>query len=330
MATDLLENTISRLLDQLRTMLLIRGFEELGVRLRDEGLMRGPMHESTGQEAVAVGVCSNLRRTDLLQSNHRGHGHAIAKGTPVGAMVKEILGRVGGVNGGKGGSMHIADFSIGMMGANGILGDGMTLAAGAAQAITLKQTDDVVTVFVGDGTTNRGVFYETLNWAKVFHLPLLIVCEDNRWASSTPTHEVTAGGGPLVRARAFDIDGELVDGNDIEAVDRAAGSLIEQVRSGGGPRFLHAVTHRLRGHISIDTMVYRSADDIEQDWAHEPIGRAERVLSERGVEPETFEALRQSVGAELESALKDATEAPFPPPELAFTDILDTGGARWK
>jgi len=325
-----MRNTAGRLLDMFRTMLVIREFEETAHRLHQAGLMRGPLHSSVGQEAVAVGVCANLRRTDLVQSNHRGHGHAIAKGTPVLAMLKELLGRTGGVNGGKGGSMHIADFSVGMMGANGILADGMTLAVGAAQAVDLRQSGDIVTVFVGDGTTNRGPFYEALNWAKVFRLPLLIVCEDNAYASSTVTDEVTAGGGPLARARAFDIDGTTVDGNDLEALDAAAMRLVAEARAGGGPRFLHARTYRLGGHISVDKMIYRPAEETERHWTNEPIARLERRLLELGIPEATTTNIRAEVGADLAAAAREAQRAPFPDAARAYEDILDVGGSRWK
>ena len=319
---------VERGFSMFKKMLLIRDFENAASRLVVEGVVPGVVHESTGQEAVAVGVCSNLSRLDLVQSNHRGHGHALAKGADPVAMMKEILGRVGGTCGGKGGSMHIADFSVGMMGANGILADGMSMAVGAAQAAVLKNEDQLVCVFVGEGTTNRGPFYESLNWAKVFNLPLLVVCEDNRYASSTLTQDVSAGGGPVVRARAFEIPAVTVDGNDLAAVDQAAAELVGRIRAGEGPQFLHAVTYRLKGHISRDPSSYRAKLEAEENWRLEPISRYERRLWENGISShETDEARKEAEGI-ISSAVGQATEAPFPSPENAYEDVQNVGGPR--
>jgi pyruvate dehydrogenase E1 component alpha subunit len=249
--------SIGRSLGLFRTMCVIREFEERCAEEKAKGTVPGLVHQSTGQEAVPTGVCSHLQSEDYLFSNHRGHGHAIAKGADPIAMMKEIFGRQGGTCGGKGGSMHIADFSVGMLGANGILADGLTMAVGAAQAISLKGEDRLACCFVGDGTTNRGPFFEALNWAQVFTLPVLFACEDNTYASTTRTDEVFAGPGIVARVAAFGIESESVDGNDLCAVDAAAGRLIAQIRAGRGPRFLHARTYRIRGHISNDPLNYR-------------------------------------------------------------------------
>ncbi len=319
-------NQTARIFGMFKTMLLIRAFEEAAHQLLTEGLVHGSVHQSIGQEAISVAVCGNLRRDDLIQSNHRGHAHAIAKGASPTAMIKELLGRVGGTNGGKGGSMHIADFSVGMLGANGILADGMGLAAGAAQAVALKGEDKVVGVFVGDGSTNRGPFYEGLNWAKVFHLPLLIVCEDNGYASTTATRSVTAGGGPAARAASFDIPVVSVDGNDLLAMDAAAAALIERIRNGGGPQFLHAATYRLKGHVSRDPGMYRPQGELEEGWDHEPVRRCEAWLAEQGVTPSEVEAARSAAQATIAAAVAEAKTAPFPAPALAYADVQDVGG----
>ncbi len=318
---------LDRKIEQLQRMLTIREFEERAHDLSLEGLIYGSLHQSTGQEAVAVGVCSNLRKTDLIQSNHRGHGHAIAKGADPIAMMKELFGRVGGTSGGKGGSMHIADFSVGMMGANGILADGVTLAVGAAQAVSIKEEDRVVGVFVGDGTTNRGPFYEGLNWARVFMLPLLIVCEDNGYASTTVTRSVTAGNGAAARAQAFDIPTLTVDGNDIEAVDKAAAELILRIRAGKGPQFLHALTYRIRGHVSRDPLAYRDASETAEHWRLEPIGRFIDRLREQGVGEAPIAAARDAAEQLIGRAIEQARAAPFPDVSEAFTDVQDIGGA---
>jgi TPP-dependent pyruvate/acetoin dehydrogenase alpha subunit len=319
-------NQTERIFGMFKTMLLIRAFDEAAHQMLVEGLVHGSVHQSIGQEAIAVAVCGNMRRDDLIQSNHRGHAHAIAKGANPTAMMKELFGRVGGTNGGKGGSMHIADFSVGMLGANGILADGMSLAAGAAQAVTLKGEDKVVGVFVGDGSTNRGPFYESLNWAKVFHLPLLVVCEDNGYASTTATSSVTSGGGPAVRAASFDIPVVSVDGNDLRAVDAAAAELIERIRNGGGPQFLHAATYRLTGHVSKDQGMYRPAGEFEQRWDHEPVRRCEAWLAEQGVSPGDIEAAHSAAQAAIATSVAEAKLAPFPAPSLAYADVQDVGG----
>jgi len=312
----------------LETMQLIREFEERSHEAVLEGLVHGSLHQSTGQEAVAVGVCSNLRPSDMIQSNHRNHGHAIAKGADPIAMMKELFGRVGGTSGGKGGSMHIADFSVGMMGANGILADGVPLAVGAAQAAVIKGEDRVVCAFVGDGTTNRGPFYEGLNWAKVFNLPLLIVCEDNGYASTTLTRSVTAGGGAAVRAEAFDIPAVTVDGNDLVAVHKAARELTESVRGGGGPRLLHALTYRIRGHVSRDMLAYRAAGETDEHWRREPIARCIQWLRGLGVSDEEIEEVRGRARTLISRAIDEARAAPFPDPGLAYADVQDIGGGR--
>jgi acetoin:2,6-dichlorophenolindophenol oxidoreductase subunit alpha len=323
-------NSPERIFRMFETMLLIREFEEAAHQALQEGLVHGSVHQSIGQEAVSVGVCSNLRRDDLIYSNHRGHGHAIAKGANPVAMMKELFGRVGGTNGGKGGSMHIADFSVGMLGANGVLADGVTMGVGAAQAVVLKGEDKVVGVFVGDGTTNRGPFYEGLNWAKVYNLPVLIICEDNAYASSTLTKVVTAGGGPASRARVFDIPAVAVDGNDLCTIEAVATELIEKVRSGEGPQFLHAKTYRVKGHVSRDVLAYRAKGETEIHWQQEPIGRCEKWLIEQGVSSDVIAEARASVKTAIAEAVELAKAAPFPDPKLAYEDVQDVGAPQCR
>jgi TPP-dependent pyruvate/acetoin dehydrogenase alpha subunit len=318
-------NAPQRIFGMFKTMCLIREFEEMAHQAFAEGFAAGSIHQSIGQEAVAAGVCTNMRATDMIHSNHRGHGHAIAKGADVTAMMKELFGRVGGTSGGKGGSMHIADFSVGMLGANGILADGVTMGVGAAQAVSIKGEDKIVGVFVGDGTTNRGPFYEGLNWAKVYNLPLLVICEDNGYASSTKTRVITAGGGPAVRARAFDIPAVTIDGNDLLAVDQAAGELIGKIRNGEGPQFLHALTYRTKGHISRDMLKYRPAGETEEAWKTEPIGRAETWLADNGIGASDLAAARTEAKRLIQQAWDAAKAAPHPDPKGAFTDIQDFG-----
>src|SRR3954466_15707966 len=234
------------------TMLLIRAFDEVAGQARRDGKLRGSVHEYIGEEAIATGVCSNLLTTDYISSYHRGHGHCIAKGADPVAMMQELYGKAGGVCGGKGGSMHVADFALGILGANGVVADGVTIAVGAAQAVKLRGEHRIVVAFFGDGALNRGPMLEALNWARVFDLRVLFVCEDNLYSDRTRTGSVTAGPGPLARAAAFGIPGETVDGNDVIAVSEAAARYVREVREQSRPRFLHATTYRWRGHLALD------------------------------------------------------------------------------
>ena len=245
--------------------------------------MRGPLHLSTGQEAVAAGVCHHLQRTDLLTSTHRGHGHTLAKGADTTRMMCELFGRASGSNGGKGGSMHIADFSVGMLGANGVVAAGLPIAVGAAHALKLRGSSAVVACFFGDGAINRGPFLEALNWAAAYRLPVLFVCEDNRWSATTDTATTTAGAGAAARAVALGVPAQSVDGNDVEAVCDAAGQLLDAVRGGAGPRLLHALTYRVKGHVSVDPAKYRDAEAHAAALEGDPIALASaRYLAQGG------------------------------------------------
>jgi pyruvate dehydrogenase E1 component alpha subunit len=316
---------LDRLRGQHRLMWRIRALEEAALRGLAEKLVLGAIHPSIGQEAVAAGVVGALRRDDILLSTHRGHGHTLAKGADAGAMLRELLGRVGGTCGGKGGSMHIADFSVGMLGANGVVGANIVIAAGAAHAIRLRGEDRVVCCIFGDGAINRGPFLEGLNWAAVFGLPVLFVCEDNGFAATTRTASMTAGPGPAARARAIGIAAEVVDGNDVAAVDAAARGLVAQIRAGGGPRFLHASTYRLTGHTGADAAPYRDAAEVEARRREEPIGRAAALLLAAGVARAELDADRAAAEAEMLAAYEAAVAAPHPAADEAFRDVQDAG-----
>jgi acetoin:2,6-dichlorophenolindophenol oxidoreductase subunit alpha len=308
-----------------RTMLLIRAFDEHAGDARRAGKLRGSVHEYIGEEAIAAGVCASLHRSDYISSYHRGHGHCLAKGADPEAMMKELYGKTGGVCSGKGGSMHVADFSLGILGANGVVADGVTIAVGAAQAVKLKGEDRVVAAFFGDGAMNRGPMLEALNWAGVFKLPVLFVCEDNLYSDRTRTASVTAGPGVLVRAAAFGIPGETVDGNDLIAVDEVAARLVGEVRSGTGPRFLHATTYRWRGHLALDKGLYRDAGELEGWKARDPLVRTAAWLASRGVAAAALEDDRKAAVAGIESAVAAAEAAPWPDPRVLFTDVQDIG-----
>ena len=293
-------------------------------------LVRGPLHLSTGQEAVAAGVCINLQRDDLLTSTHRGHGHTLAKGADTTKMMCELFGRATGYNKGKGGSMHIADFSVGMLGANGVVAAGIPIATGAAHALKIRKLPHIVACFFGDGAANRGPFLEGLNWAAVYRLPVLFVCEDNRISATPPTGTMTAGDGVSARAESFGIAACKVDGNDARAVDAAAARLIGEVRAGGGPRLLHAVTYRFKGHVSVDPGTYRDAAEVAAAQRNDPLLITQAQLHAGGAAPADIDAIDRAASAEIAAALQAAEAAPWPSAAAAYDDIMSTGAGVWR
>jgi pyruvate dehydrogenase E1 component alpha subunit len=315
-----------RLLRHLSEMARIRAFEETAADANAQGLYPGFIHPSIGQEAVAVGVCAHLSPADTLLSTHRGHGHTMAKGATAEGMMRELFGREGGVCGGKGGSMHIADFGVGMLGANGVVGANILIAVGAAHAMKIKgETGHIVVDFFGDGAINRGPFLEGLNWARTFDLPVLFVCEENGFAATTRTGVLTAGDGPAARAESLGIPAVTVDGNDVQAVDEAAGDLAAAVRGGGGPRFLLAHTYRLTGHTSMDPAGYRPEGEAEHWWTLDPISRCAEALRQSGVSGDAIAAVMTAARDEIDAAFAAARAAPWPDPAGAFTDVQDIG-----
>ena len=325
-----------------RTMVRIRAFENAAEAASQGGVsaygktadggakVRGPLHLSTGQEAVPAGVCAHLRRTDYLTSTHRGHGHTLAKGADLQGMMSELFGKAGGLNGGKGGSMHIADFSVGMLGANGVVAAGLPIAVGAAHAQKLQQRDGITACFFGDGAINRGPFLEALNWARVYELPVLFVCEDNRWSATTASGPMTAGDGATARALSLDIAAVQVDGNDVLAVHAAAAELVQQVRSGAGPRLLHAITYRVKGHVSVDLAAYRNPAELASALQTDPIARARaQYLALPGTDGRELDAIEQAATDEVASALRVAEAAPWPAVASAFTDVQTLGEGQW-
>jgi TPP-dependent pyruvate/acetoin dehydrogenase alpha subunit len=312
-----------RLIDLYRTMARIRAFEETALAAHQAGLMPGPLHVSIGQEAVAAGVCLNLRADDRITSNHRGHGHAIAKGAGIAGMMAELFGRAGGHCGGKGGSMHIADFSVGMLGANGVVAGGIPIAVGAAQGLRLLGSDAIVACFFGDGAINHGPFLEGLNWAALYRLPVLFVCEDNGVAAFTRASEVTAGSGVVARAEAIGVAAESLDGNDAVAVDAAAGRLVASVRRGDGPRLLHLRTYRLLGHTSTDKAAWRPEQEVTEARTRDPIVRLRARLLGDGMAAAALDAIVAEAATEMAAARDAALAAPWPDPATAWTDVLD-------
>ena len=334
---------LARLSDLYRLMRRIRAFEDAAEIASQGGvaawglaasakpaLVRGPLHLSTGQEAVAAGVCINLQRQDLLTSTHRGHGHTLAKGANATTMMCELFGRATGYNKGKGGSMHIADFSVGMLGANGVVAAGIPIATGAAHALKIRGLPHIVACFFGDGAANRGPFLEGLNWAQVYKLPVLFVCEDNRISATTPTGTMTAGPGVSARAESLAMPALKVDGNDAQAVDRAAAGLIAEIRAGSGPRLLHALTYRFKGHVSVDTGTYRDAAEVQAAKLNDPLLITHRQLLAAGATQEQIDAIDREALAEIDAALQAAEAAPWPEAGAAYEDIMNSGAGVWK
>ena len=325
-----------------RTMVRIRAFENAAEAASQGGVsaygqqaagsakVRGPLHLSTGQEAVPVGVCAHLRTSDYLTSTHRGHGHTLAKGADLTRMMCELFGKATGFNGGKGGSMHIADFSVGMLGANGVVAAGLPIAVGAAHAQKILQKNGDITVcFFGDGAINRGPFLEALNWARVYDLPVLFVCEDNRWSATTASGPMTAGEGASARAASMDIAATQVDGNDVLGVHETAARLVAEVRGGGGPRLLHALTYRVKGHVSVDVAAYRDPAELAAALETDPIARARGHLLSHGVSAAALDAIENAARDEVDTALAVADAAPGPGPGDAFADVQTIGAGQW-
>lgn len=310
------------------TMCRIRAFEETALAAHKAGEIPGPLHVSIGQEGVAAGICMNLRRDDRITSNHRGHGHALAKGAGVAGMMEELFGRAGGHCRGKGGSMHIADFSVGMLGANGVVAGGIPIAVGAAQGIKLLGGTSIVACFFGDGAINRGPFLEGLNWAVLYRLPVLFVCEDNGVAAFTATATVTAGPGVAARSEALGVPCTSVDGNDAAAVDAAASRLVAEIRAGAGPRLLHATTYRITGHTSNDPAAWRDPAVVEAARAAEPIARLRARLLTQGANVQLLDSIQGEAQAEMASARAAALSAPWPDPAIAWEDVQDSGAVE--
>lgn len=319
---------IKRYLNHHKMMNRIRAFEETAAMANEDGLVLGAIHLSIGQESIASGVCQNLEKDDFLLSTHRGHGHTLAKGANPQSMMLELLGRKGGICRGKGGSMHIADFSVGMLGANGVVSANINIAAGAGHAIKLKGGNNISCCIFGDGAINRGPFLEGLNWAGVFRLPVLFVCEKNGFASTTATEAMTSGAGSKDRAESLGIPSEEIDGNDIVAVDECVRKNINEIRSGGGPRFILCNTYRLHGHTASDPALYRDQKDVDEAWKNDPIANCKELLKNAGVIEKDLTDHRDDALAEMQKIYDLAKRSPWPDLQLAYEDVQDSGDPR--
>ena len=310
------------LVDLYRRMVTIREFDTVVPRLVQMGRIKGTAHSAVGQEAVAVGACASLRPSDFITSTHRGHGHAIAKGVDVAGMMAELFGRATGICRGKGGSMHLADFSVGMLGANGVVGGGFGIATGAALALRLRGEDGVVACFFGDSAINQGSFLENANYAALHALPVVYLCENNQFAMSMPAARATALDRLADRAAGIPMPGLTVDGMDVLAVRDAVATAAARARAGEGPTLIVADCYRFDGHHVGDTEVYRTPDDATAWRERDPVASFRRRLIERGdLTPEAAGAIEADEAARIQAAVDAADGAPLPEPDDAFTDI---------
>lgn len=316
--------TLEQALQIYRIMLRIRAFEEKASELFLAGRLPGFLHTYIGQEAVAAGVCVHLTREDTITSTHRGHGHAVAKGARLDMMMAELFAKKTGYCQGKGGSMHIADLDLGILGANGIVGAGIPIAAGAALTAKMQGRSAVTVAFFGDGGSNTGAFHEGLNLAAVWNLPVLFVCENNQYAESTPREVHQKVKDIATRAMAYDIPGVVVDGMDATTVFAAAGQAIRRAREGGGPTLIEAKTYRFMGHYVGDTgAAYRDAAEVERWKQRDPIPLFRRVLlMERRVPAADLVTIEAEVQREIAEAVTFAEQSPEPDLEDALRDIF--------
>jgi pyruvate dehydrogenase E1 component alpha subunit len=305
------------------TMSKIRFFEMKVEEKFLAGEIPGFVHLYIGEEAIAAGVMAHLSKDDYIQSTHRGHGHTIAKGADLKKMMAEIFGKRSGCCKGKGGSMHIADFSVGMLGANGVVGGGYTLATGAALALKMQGKDNVAVVFFGDGASNRGTFHEAANMAAVWKLPVIFVCENNQYASPTPYLTTTSVKDIADRAAGYGMPGVIVDGNDVFAVHEAAGKLVERARNGEGPAFLECKTYRIKGHYVGDPEKYRTREEVQKVCqSDDPLDRFRCAVSEKGLLTEKeLDGIIARSRQEVEEAVSYAQNEPEPEPSELFSDV---------
>src|SRR5690349_15513686 len=312
----------SQLRDALRRMHLIRKFEETAEQSYMRGLVHGTMHLSIGQEASAVGAVLPLRPDDYILSTHRGHGHCIAKGADPARMLAEFFGKETGYCRGRGGSMHIADVEGGNLGANGIVGGGLPIAVGVGMSIKAQRQDRVCVVFFGDGATNEGAFHESLNMASIWKLPVVFVCENNKYAMSMDIAQAMAVDSVAERAAAYAMPGITVDGNDLPAVAAAAQDAVARARRGEGPTLLECRTYRIRGHSKSDRNLYRTKDEIEAWRAADPIARLSAEVLEAGLlGKQELDDIEAASTRDIEAALEFARTSPDPDPAQLTRDV---------
>jgi len=305
-----------------RKMLEIRLFEEKVFDLYGQNLVPGTIHLYAGEEAVAVGVCSNLNVDDYITSTHRGHGHCIAKGADLRRTMAEILGKKTGYCKGKGGSMHIADFAVGMLGATAVVGAGLPIAVGAGLSAKLRKTRQVVACFFGEGASNQGTFHESINMASVWTLPVVFVCENNLYAMGTRQSRIMSIQNVADRAAAYGIPGVIVDGNDVLVVYEAARTAVERARAGKGPTLIECKTYRHKGHSRVDSAKYRPKEEVEEWLGKDPIKRFRQAMLGNGILTQTeLEHVETEVADEVADAVKFALDSPYPEGKEALENV---------
>jgi len=317
-----LELDKSKLLKFYETLLKIRRFEEKAYELLGTTVIPGTLHTYMGEEAIAVGVCAHLTEKDFITSTHRGHGHCIAKGASIEKMFAELFAKETGYCKGKGGSMHIADFNIGILGANGVVGGSIPIATGAGLTCKLKYKNERVCVcFFGDGASNNGTFHEGINLAAVWKLPVIFVCENNLYAMGTPIKSVTAIKNIADRAVSYGIPGVIADGNDVMDVYKKAGEAIKRAKNGEGPTLLECKTYRIKGHSRYDPAKYRPPEEAEAWFKRDPIKLFKGRLLEKNIPETEILKIEKLIEEEIQRAVDYAMESPFPPVEDALKDV---------
>jgi TPP-dependent pyruvate/acetoin dehydrogenase alpha subunit len=314
-----------------QTMTRIRRFEKRAHDLFLQNLVKGTTHLGTGQEAVAAGVAAAMRPDDYTFVTYRGHNHVLARGTAMTPVMAELLGRENGLMSGKGGSMHLLDVSKGVLGSYAIIGAQLVIANGTAWSAQYRGTGQVTVCFFGDGATNIGAFHEALNLAAVWALPVVFICENNRYMEYTAIETVTAVKQPAAdRASAYGLASQIVDGNDVEAVYAMASDAIEKARQGGGPSLIEALTYRHGGHSRADPGKYRPAEEVAEWLARDPIPAYRQILISRGVGEAVLDKIDAEAKAAVDQATEEAKAGAEPRPELAFTDVWSDGGWEWR
>lgn len=311
-----------------RRMALIRAFETKAADCFTRSELAGNIHLYMGQEASGVGACLALRASDYITSTHRGHGHCLAKGARADLAMAELFGKETGYCRGRGGSMHIVDVSLGILGANGIVGAGIPLAAGSALASKIKGDGGVTMAFFGDGASNQGTFHETLNMAAVWKLPMVFLLENNQYGVSTEIHRITNTERLSIRAAAYGIRGVTVDGTDVETVFHAAAEAVERARSGGGPSLVETMVYRYQGHYCGDPAAYRPKEYLAEGKSKDPLKNARERLLALGAEETELAGIDQGVAEEIERAYQFAKNSPDPDPAAVIDNVYSSDNER--
>ena len=328
---DTLATDIATDLALFEQMQFIRLFADKVDTLYRQGLTRGPAHLGQGQEAIAVGAASVLRRDDWSIATYRGHAHALSRGAPAAAVLKELLGRVGGICAGKGGSMHITSVEHGYVGSYAIVGAHLPVACGLAWASRIQRSERVTLCFFGDGAVNIGAFHEALNLAAVWALPVVFICENNGYMEYTPIADVIPVRRPAAdRAPAYGLEPIAIDGNDVTAVRAAVGTAVDRARAGAGPSLVEAVTYRFGGHSCADPGDYRSPSEVTAAKARDPLLLTRTALVSAGVSDSELDAVRARLEADVQALATEALAAPVHDPVTAWSDMWSDGSASWR